>query len=207
VSPVVRAHWTPRYVVDRSRLALRQRRHPHDPWLTADAVRFLASWIRTSDRCLEWGSGRSTVWMATRAATLVSIEHDREWSDRVTSQVADLPSATVRLVDAADADRYANPPDVDAVDLALVDGIHRGACALTAIERVVPGGIIVVDNVERYLPSRSRAPEAIGNGYEDDSWHRFDDRTSGWRRYWTSDGVTDTAVFFKPPSAAAATED
>ena len=92
MSPVIRAHWSPRYVVDRSRLAIHQRRHPDDPWLTADAVRFLASWIRTSDRCLEWGSGRSTVWLAARAAAVVSIEHDREWSDRVTSQLAHLPS-------------------------------------------------------------------------------------------------------------------
>ena len=113
----------------------------------------------------------------------------------------------MRLVDAADADRYADPTDVDAVDLALVDGIHRDACALTAIERVVPGGVVVVDNVERYLPSRSRAPEAIGNGYENSSWRRFDDRTSGWRRYWTTDGVTDTCLFFKPPSSAVASED
>lgn len=200
MSPVIRSHWTPRYALDRTRLAIHQRRHPDDPWLTADAVHFLNAWLRPSDRCLEWGSGRSTKWLASRAANVVSIEHDKAWAERVAEQVASLRHVSVRLVDIDDIEGYADPQNAAAVDLALVDGVHRDRCALTAVDRVLAGGVIVVDNVERYLPSDSRGPEAIGPAHQSERWREFDDRTSTWHRYWTSDGVTDTAFFFKPPA-------
>jgi predicted O-methyltransferase YrrM len=203
-----RRHWTPRYVLDRSRLAIHQRRHREEPWLTADAVQFLDSWITSTDNCLEWGAGRSTSWLAARAARVTSVEHDADWAKRVRDDTAHLQHVDVHLVDGSNPERYAAPPDgVVSVALALVDGIHRDRCALTAVDLVAPGGVIVVDNVERYLPSKSRAPEAIGDRYEADAWHEFDERTADWHRYWTTNGVTDTAFFFKPASAAVASGD
>ena len=69
-------HWTFRYLIDRTELLLYERRHPDLPWLTREAVDFLASWLQPSDHGLEWGSGRSTVWLAQRVSRLVSIEHN-----------------------------------------------------------------------------------------------------------------------------------
>jgi predicted O-methyltransferase YrrM len=194
---LIRPHWTPRYVVDRARLAVHERRHPRDPWLTADAVRFLDGWLRPTDRCLEWGAGRSTAWFAARTASVVSIEHDQSWATKVSDQLAGVQGVSVHLIDGSEAGTYASAPDGAArFDVALVDGIHRDQCALAALDLVDAGGIVVVDNVERYLPSRSRSPEAIGDRYESEDWRAFEARTERWRRYWTSDGVTDTAIFF-----------
>jgi predicted O-methyltransferase YrrM len=194
----LRSHWTPRYVLDRSRLAIHQRRHRDEPWLTADAVCFLNAWVRPTDRYLEWGSGSSTMWFAARVASVTSIEHDSQWAQRVAQATVRL-GAAIHLVDEHDVDRYASRPEgVVEVDIALVDGIHRDRCALASIDVVVAGGIVVIDNVERYLPSDSRSPESIGHGWETDGWRTFDELTPDWRRYWTTNGVTDTAVFFKP---------
>ena len=104
-------HWTPRYALARSRLAIYQRRHADAPWLTADAVRFLDSWIRSTDHCLEWGAGRSTSWLATRAERVTSVEHDAVWARRVRHDTVHLPRTDVHLVDAGDPDRYAAAPD------------------------------------------------------------------------------------------------
>jgi predicted O-methyltransferase YrrM len=194
---LIRPHWTPRYIVDRVRLAVHERRHPSDPWLTADAVRFLEGWLRPTDRCLEWGSGRSTAWFAARVASVTSIEHDASWATKVSGQLASMHSVSVHLVDASEVDTYASAPEgAETFDVVLVDGIHRDQCALAALDLVEAGGIVVVDNVERYLPSRSRSPESIGDRYESEGWRAFAARTETWRRYWTSNGVTDTAIFF-----------
>ena len=29
-------------------------------------------------------------------------------------------------------------------------------------------------------------------------WKHFDDQTASWRRIWTTNGVSDTALFFRP---------
>ncbi|HEY0953010.1 MAG TPA: hypothetical protein VGD85_22645, partial [Nocardioides sp.] len=54
------------------------------PWWTfaaADAVEdFLRA--RPGARVLEWGSGASTVWLARRAGSVVTVEHDPAWAAR-----------------------------------------------------------------------------------------------------------------------------
>jgi predicted O-methyltransferase YrrM len=194
-----RSHWTRRYVVDRARLELRQRRHRDDPWLTADAVALLDQWLRPTDRCLEWGSGRSTAWLASRTASVDSVEHDPAWAARTASATAGSPG--VRVLHLEPDDEVNIEPPVDGpFELVLVDGIHRDRCALRAVEMIAPGGLIVIDNAERYLPSTSRSPEAIGDDHETDLWRRFSELTHGWRRIWTSNGVTDTALFLATPA-------
>lgn len=88
--------------------------------------------------------------------------------------------------------------DERVVDIAIVDGLYRGACAVRAVELVKPGGVVVVDNVERYLPSTSRGPESRGSTTVHPEWITFSHAVSGWRRYWTSNGVTDTCIWFRP---------
>src|SRR5262249_29202047 len=109
MSPVIRSHLTPRYPLDPARLAIHQPRHPDDPWRTADGLHFLTAGLRASVRWPEGGSGRSTKWLASRAANVVSIEHDKAWADRVAEQVASLRHVSVRLVDIDDIEGYADP--------------------------------------------------------------------------------------------------
>jgi len=54
-------HWTPRYLKDRLAEAYYHRTHPGHPWLTRWANEMLASYLRSSDVGVEFGSGRSTL--------------------------------------------------------------------------------------------------------------------------------------------------
>jgi len=195
----LKPHWTTRYLFHRSILDLRQRRHPDDPWLTADAIAFLGQWVQPGDRCLEWGSGRSTWWLAARGASVATVEHDEAWAAAVLAKPSG-PGAIELVHVAADRedDYVAAHPDLGGVDLALIDGIHREGCALRAVTEVRPGGLLVVDNIERHLPSRSTSPEARGQQAPEPGWRAFAEATEGWRRWWTTNGVTDTALWFKP---------
>ena len=78
-------HWTPRYIQARARQVLQERAHPDAPWLTREAIRLLDSMLRPSDIGAEFGSGRSTLWLARRCAQLTSVEHDSRWHSRVST--------------------------------------------------------------------------------------------------------------------------
>jgi predicted O-methyltransferase YrrM len=193
-----RRHWNGRYALDRLRVALHERRHRDEPWLTAEAVRLLDRLLRPTDRCFEWGSGRSTLWLARRTGSVRSVEHDREWYEKVQGWLVGHPGARVELA-GPEPDLYVAPVRAAGpFDLVLVDGIHRDACALAALPELRDGGLLVIDNVERYLPSQSRSPEAIVARYESDRWRELDDACRDWRRIWTTNGVSDTALFFRP---------
>lgn len=190
-------HWTLQYATDRLRLGIDQRRHRENPWFTREAVRLLAQLLRPDDRCFEWGSGRSTQWLAARTASIRSIEHDPEWFVRVRAELADQPSACVERVAATPSEYAGTIASESSLDVVIVDGLFRDVCALAATDKVRAGGILVIDDVERFLPSSSRAPEAIGEQHGSPRWREFAEKTAGWRCVWTTNGVTDTALFLR----------
>ena len=136
------------------------------PWWTfaaADRVEaFLAD--RPASRVFEWGSGASTVWLGRRCETVISVEHDGGWAERMRPA---LPSnARLRLVEPAPgvtvpsaksgfagldfADYVDEIDDVAGpLDLIVIDGRAREACLDRAVERLAKGGLIVLDNVDR----------------------------------------------------------
>jgi predicted O-methyltransferase YrrM len=198
------SHWTPRYIRDRVAVILNERRNPKEPWLTKDAVRFLDESLKPGDRGLEFGSGRSSVWFAKRIAHLISVEDNKEWFTRVTGLIAgEGLSDKIDYRFRAQKDDYVTEasavPD-DSIDFCLVDGSHRDDCAIRVIPKVRSGGLLVVDNINWYLPSDTIAPTSRkpAEGCATPTWTEFANQVAGWRRYWTSNGVTNTCIWFKP---------
>jgi hypothetical protein len=66
--------------------------------------------------------------------------------------------------------------------------------------KLKPGGLLVIDNVNWYLPSRSRAPNSRtpALGPHGAVWTDIARELARWRSIWTSSGVWDTAIFVKP---------
>jgi predicted O-methyltransferase YrrM len=180
--------------------------HPDAPWLAPDAVKLLGDLIRPSDDIFEWGAGRSTRWFADRAASITSIETDAGWHAQVVASLDGHPRAQCILIEAGPD----SPPSVidsyctalgsvvaGPVDVVLVDGAFRDRCAEQAAEHVAPGGLLIVDDVHRYLPSASRAPRAARD-YASAAWRRFAELVDDWQLHWVGSGVTDTAIWIRP---------
>ncbi len=209
------SHWTPRYVAGRLAVMLYERRCPDHPWLTRAANTLLSSCLRESDVGLEFGSGRGTLWLARHLAHLTSVEHDPAWYGKVSAWLrgSGTRNVTYLLREREDQDGYdgreSRYADVfrefapESLDFVLVDGIYRGPCAHRALERLAPGGILVLDNAQWYLPCGSRTPGARqpAQGPPSADWAAFLSGVRGWRRIWTSNGVMDTVLFFKPCGA------
>jgi hypothetical protein len=196
-------HWTRRYIWDRIQVIIDERIHPDSPWLTRDMVKILSSWIQNSDCGLEWGSGRSTLWFAKRCGSLISIEHDKTWYDKIRSQMEreNIHNVDYRLVKGEPeyisvARSLANC----SLDFCLVDGIARDECALAVLPLLRPGGIMILDNSNWYLPSNSRSPNSrrIQTGPASNAWQEFLNEVKEWRYIWTSNGVCDTTFWVKP---------
>ncbi len=128
--------------------------------------------LRSSDICAEFGSGRSTLWLARRCAHLTSVEHDEQWHAKVSRTIAAEGITNVRylchLREEPDATGYrstyaavAQSLRDESIDVALVDGLYRDYVTLALLPKIRPGGLIVIDNVNRYLPSLTTSPGSI----------------------------------------------
>lgn len=184
---------------------------PDAPWLPRQAIWILSEWLKPTDHGLEWGSGRSTAWFAGRVEKLTSIEHDPGWHRRVQSMLLRKNAKNVELllfevhgpdVRSADESEYVSiggriPPS--SLDFVLVDGLYRDNCAKLAMELIKPGGLLIIDNANWYLPHGSHSPGSIGESGEPTTnlWKEMVPILKGWRCIWTSNGVTDTAIFAK----------
>jgi predicted O-methyltransferase YrrM len=204
-------HWTLRYLVDRFKDKLYRKRHPGFPWLAPEAIRFLETFLRPTDKGLEFGSGRSTLWFASRVAQLTSVEHNQKWYSIVNEN---LQNKNIKNVSYHYFPKTENDPSgkdsayvhvVDSItaaslDFILIDGTYRSQCVLRSIPLLASGGILIIDNVNKYLPSASHAPNSrsIGEGPLDAEWQQVLEIIGSWRGYWTGNGVSDTAIYFKP---------
>src|SRR5215469_10117309 len=91
------SHLTPRYAIDKLRRHQYEHSHPDAPWLAADAITILSTVLRKSDRGLEYGCGRSTLWFAKRTASLISLENSWEWYQRTCAALRSEKLDNVRL--------------------------------------------------------------------------------------------------------------
>lgn len=86
------------------------------------------------------------------------------------------------------------------LDFALVDGHYRDYSAKFILPKIKSGGILIIDNVNWYLPSKSRAPNSRTRalGPNGKIWAEVAGELAQWRSIWTSSGVWDTAMFIRP---------
>jgi len=140
----------PRYLYNRVGVMVDQMVHPEDPWLTRNAVDQLASYLKPTMKGFEWGSGRSTVWLARRLEHLVSIEHNAEWHSQTKEKLTatGLLNVDYRLVPQTAYARQIEEFPNGYFDFIVIDGEDRNNCIVAAAAKVHIGGWVVVDNAD-----------------------------------------------------------
>lgn len=118
------------------------------PWITYPCIEFLNTLDLRDCRVFEFGSGSSTLYWAQKTKSVISVERDRDWYDKVTSF---LPSNCV-LQHCGDEMLY--PMAISNCDgnfdIVVVDGAVRYPCVLETLKKVSSEGIIILDNTEWY---------------------------------------------------------
>ena len=139
------------------------------PWWTLAAGHKVGLFLdkNPNARVIEWGSGASTLWLAKRSGSVISIESDPEWAARVIDAVPEnvtiiqpqIPPESPKTTIGSkrwgyrglDFEHYVGAIDTleGDFDVVVIDGRSREACLNKALERLAPGGIILFDNTNR----------------------------------------------------------
>lgn len=206
-------HLTPRYVFDRVNLLIYHKRYPDHPWLTKLANMIISSYLKKDDIGLEFGSGRSTLYFSQIVSFLTSVEHDQHWYSKINEKLISrgvtnvdyrfCPSDTADVNSEDSENEYVqicHKFPQNSLDFVLVDGMYRSIVANLVIDKIRPGGLLIFDNANWYLPCNSVSPTSrtISQGPASSKWGIFLNNVQNWRCIWTSNGVCDTALYFKP---------
>jgi predicted O-methyltransferase YrrM len=179
------------------------RRSPLDlqlPWFSYGAIDFLARTLQPTQEVFEFGSGGSSVFLARRTRSVISVENDPVWHGITTARTRSLGltnlACELHVFGDAEAARYPELPYFRALegrrfDVIVVDGYCgfttgpygalRPHCFRLALQAIRPGGLIVVDDYWMYPEFADLAPQAKLTVFEG----------MGPCRY----GTTSTAVF------------
>lgn len=213
----MKPYWTCRYLLRRIPDYIDQKMNVDVPWMNWKIREALNSLLKPTDVMVECGSGRSTLWYARRVGQLMSLEFDKAWFESVskTLATAGVRNVDFRFVDySLDHDQHHNEYIAtlegladNSIDACLVDGGPRSYCAMALVPKLKPGGLLIIDDVHNFMPSHSESPNAVRRvediptryaGRVTLNWPDVYGAIGSWRRLWLSNGVRDTAVFFKP---------
>jgi len=198
----------PRYIWARLKDLLHQRLNPNAPWLAPKSLAYIDAHLGPQSKGVEWGSGRSTLWFARRCGTLLTIEDHVEWREQVERMIDDAGLAAkvqMAFIDEVDVESYASAATVlpeSSCDFALVDGSRdRDLCTKLAIRLLRPGGMLILDNAERYLelPGTEHLHQRYWPGDQcEPGWTELREIFGSWSGKVFENGVSATYVTFKP---------
>jgi predicted O-methyltransferase YrrM len=134
----------------------RRGKTPERPWIVPAAIGWLRRRIRKDWAVLELGSGRSTVWFARRAGSVLSFEDNEFWAghtrDRLDEVGLDNVDLRVGPIEEFSGSVAALPDD--AFDLVVMDFLEaptvtRVDVLKPAMKKVRPGGLLLLDDSDR----------------------------------------------------------
>jgi hypothetical protein len=145
------------------------------PWYNYGGINWVKSYVKKHMKVFEYGTGGSTLFYADSVAELVSVEHNKNWYDKIVRRLEKRHNAKVYLQEPEFIDNQARLteyisktfseyqnysfekyvrtieryPD-NYFDLVVIDGRCRPMCLSISLKKVKKGGWILFDNSERY---------------------------------------------------------
>ena len=201
-------HWSVPYFYNYFKSYWYHKFNRDKPWLSKEINAILSCWIKENDIGFEWGSGSSTCWFAGKAGKITSVEHNPAWHNIVKSKIEqkNLNDKIEYILENPETKNHKYVTSIKSVkngtlDFCLVDGILRDECALACIPKIKPGGILIIDDIQRYFPDsiNTKAPYARkkDEGFSSPVWEKVGKEVSSWRSIRISNRLKDTAIFIK----------
>ncbi len=118
------------------------------PWITYPCIEFLNRLDLSHCNVFEFGSGSSTLFWSQKSCSVMSVEKDKAWFDKVKTS---LPSNCTLHHAKTDIDYIdcINKSESE-FDIIIIDGAVRYPCALEALKKISKRGIVILDNTEWY---------------------------------------------------------
>lgn len=155
------------------------------PWLTYAMIEFLEQFDLSEKDICEYGAGFSSMYFTQRCKSLCSIENDEEWFKEINSK--NLPNHTIKHIPYGNDYPYKIADFNKEFDIILIDGKKRRyECCKEAVKFIKDGGVIILDNSDRWHVSAKYLREECG--FTQIDFHGFG---PVGRIAWT------TSIFFK----------
>lgn len=134
------------------------------PWIHDGAILMIEEYCKKNNnlRILEFGSGYSTSYFETIFDYVFSIEHNKEWYEKIKPLLKENTNyklIDINYVPSVPSDKkfynvdkiqeIFNEIDGEFFDVILVDGIHRVNCFFGSIDFLKTNGIVVLDDSNR----------------------------------------------------------
>lgn len=118
------------------------------PWYTYPAIEYLKQFDFSDKNIFEYGSGNSSIFWASLANSVTSVEKDASWFEVISK--SQLSNLTIHLKE--QKSEYVNfiENGNTPYDLIIIDGDYRYDCAEVAINYLSNDGLIILDDSERY---------------------------------------------------------
>jgi len=119
------------------------------PRYTYPIIQFLEERLEPNMDVFEFGAGISTLYYSSRVNSVVSVEHDSEWFDRLVR--LSLPKNVNLIYQELENGEYCHMANEvgQKFDIIAVDGRDRVNCIRNAVDALKDDGVIIVDNAHR----------------------------------------------------------
>lgn len=119
------------------------------PWFTYPAIDFLVERLKKTMQIFEFGSGNSSLFFAARVNTVVSVEHDKIWYEKISTESP--ANSSIIFVNDDNPKDYIKPLTTLSFnpDIIVIDGIYRNECLTNSISFLSDDGVIILDDSER----------------------------------------------------------
>lgn len=172
------------------------------PWFHIEAVDFLFKNLKESHVGFEFGSGSSTFWFSKFTKKITSVESDPIWYSKVLEKVGESGIQNIEIflspckmlkiweLDSELTNEYEIYSDKileesKNFDYISIDGVARSLCIEKSIEKLNPGGYLIIDNAER--PAYQGSIQKIPSEWEVFEFSNSVDKTLIYRKNEKSD--------------------
>ena len=118
-------------------------------WMTYPFSDFIKDRLNNSLTVFEFGSGNSTLYLSKMVRNVISVEHNKQWYNRLVKTLPDNVEVIYR--DVAENESYEKSclEFNKSYDIIFVDGQKRNECISHGIKALSNNGIIILDDSER----------------------------------------------------------
>jgi hypothetical protein len=119
------------------------------PWVTYPFINFITPRLKKKFSVFEFGSGNSTLFYAERVGTVTTVEHDRQWYEKMQKLIPANVTLLFRENYRTGGYSKAILQQNTMYDIIIIDAVDRYKCATYAVRRLTRQGVIILDDSDR----------------------------------------------------------
>jgi len=185
--------------------------NPKTPWLCPSAIEFLKIFLQKEMNGVEFGSGRSTYFFASRSKFVVSVEHHKGWHSKVTKQLLKegITNVDYKLIEKEAAKDIKSTPafyadfNINEESFSYRSDYYNYFNALSEYENdffdyILIDGRARPESLFTSIPKLKSGGLLILDNSERKRYSIVFDKLQQWETHNCTSGLTDTTFWVKP---------